>query len=262
MKEGGFNRVFIPTMDSGSLVVARLPTGIAGPPKLKTNSEVAAMTYLRSKTTLPIPKVLDWSDDPSNAIGAEYIIQEHVSGVQLHEAWPNMNSEQHMLCTKALSLALQKIAALDFPAYGSTYFSNADGPGPLDSYRTTPLGEGFCVGSNCSPVFGIGIPGSWNCANPGDSLASYCQGLIETGSSRLPKPDAVNRELPHQGSIQDHIRLLQISHKVMQRLIQDKRIQDAATPVLLRPDFHKRNIYVSAEDPTVITGLIDWLNEH
>jgi hypothetical protein len=44
----------------------------------------------------------------------------------------------------------------------------------------------------------------------------------------------------------------------MQCLIKDKRIQDAATPVLLHPDFHKRNIYVSTEDPTVITGLIDW----
>lgn len=44
----------------------------------------------------------------------------------------------------------------------------------------------------------------------------------------------------------------------MQRLIADKRIQDAATPALLHPDFHKRNIYVSAEDPTAITGLIDW----
>ena len=44
----------------------------------------------------------------------------------------------------------------------------------------------------------------------------------------------------------------------MQRLIEDKRVQDAATPVLLHPDFHMRNIFVSAEDPTVITGLIDW----
>ena len=44
----------------------------------------------------------------------------------------------------------------------------------------------------------------------------------------------------------------------MQKLVKDKRIQDAAIPTLLHPDFHKRNIYVSAEDPTSITGLIDW----
>lgn len=32
-------------MDNGSSVVARVPTGIAGPPRLTTNSEVATMTY-------------------------------------------------------------------------------------------------------------------------------------------------------------------------------------------------------------------------
>jgi hypothetical protein len=39
-REGGFNRVFLFTMDTGSCAVARLPTGIAGPPRLTTNSEV------------------------------------------------------------------------------------------------------------------------------------------------------------------------------------------------------------------------------
>jgi len=78
--------------------------------------------------------------------------------------------------------------------------------------------------------------------------------LIETGFSRLPKEDAVNREfLPHQGSIQDHISLLKISQEVMQKLVKDKRIQDAATPALLHPDFHKRNICLSRG-----TNHYDW----
>lgn len=46
-REGGFNRVFILTMDNGSRVVARLPTSIAGAPMLSTNSEVATMTYCK-----------------------------------------------------------------------------------------------------------------------------------------------------------------------------------------------------------------------
>lgn len=44
-KEGGFNRVFIFTSDNGKRVVARLPTRIAGPFKLTTNSEVATIKY-------------------------------------------------------------------------------------------------------------------------------------------------------------------------------------------------------------------------
>ena len=44
-KEGGFNRVFIFTCDNMKRVVARLPTPIAGPSRLTTNSEVATIKY-------------------------------------------------------------------------------------------------------------------------------------------------------------------------------------------------------------------------
>ena len=36
------------------------------------------------------------------------------------------------------------------------------------------------------------------------------------------------------------------------------RIRDAATPTLFHPDLNKRNIFVSDNDPTIITGIIDW----
>lgn len=38
----------------------------------------------------------------------------------------------------------------------------------------------------------------------------------------------------------------------------DPRIQAAATPTLFHPDLHKRNIFVSEDDPSKITGIIDW----
>ncbi|OAL34360.1 hypothetical protein AYO20_06413 [Fonsecaea nubica] len=39
---------------------------------------------------------------------------------------------------------------------------------------------------------------------------------------------------------------------------EDSRILNAAVPTLLHPDLHKRNIFVSKDDPTVVTGIIDW----
>lgn len=87
-----------------------------------------------------------------------------------------------------------------------------------------------------------------NIVKLGKDLSSYCLGLIETGFSHLPKQDTIDHQLlPHQGLIQDHIHLLKINQEVMQKLIEDKQILNAAIPVLLHPDFHKRNIYVSAE---------------
>ena len=44
-KEGGYNRVFIFTCDNAKRLVARLPTFVAGPARLTTNSEVATIRY-------------------------------------------------------------------------------------------------------------------------------------------------------------------------------------------------------------------------
>lgn len=54
------------------------------------------------------------------------------------------------------------------------------------------------------------------------------------------------------------MRLLRISREVIARLIDSPLIQNVAFPTLLHADLHKRNIYVSDDDPTVVTGLIDW----
>lgn len=69
-----------------------------------------------------------------------------------------MDSPQHMLCTKALSLKLHEMANLDFPAYGNIYFSDA----PIgDASLKIPLEDGFCIGPYCNPFFlncGVGEP--------------------------------------------------------------------------------------------------------
>lgn len=46
--DGGFNRVFLLMMDNAARIIARLPTSVAGPPRLTTNSEVATITYSKS----------------------------------------------------------------------------------------------------------------------------------------------------------------------------------------------------------------------
>ena len=95
--------------------------------------------------------------------------------------------------------------------------------------------------------------------NLGLDLPNYCSGLIDTGFSRIPKANIqTDKRLPYQGSIEEHIRLLNISREVIERLIESPLIQNTASPTLLHADLHKRNIYVSDEDPTLVTGLIDW----
>ena len=50
----------------------------------------------RSDTTIPIPNIIDWSDDPSNAVGSEYIIMERAAGVHLPQVWQKMSGVQKL----------------------------------------------------------------------------------------------------------------------------------------------------------------------
>lgn len=65
-------------------------------------------------------------------------------------------------------------------------------------------------------------------------------------------------ELPYRGSVQEHLRLLDISREVINDLATSSIIQKVAGATLLHPDLHKRNIFVSEDDPSHVTAIIDW----
>jgi hypothetical protein len=80
---------------------------------------------VQTNTNIPIPEILDWSDDASNAIGSEYIIMEHAAGVPLHQKWPTMANDQQVRCINAIYQMLKEMVDITFPAYGSLYFTDA-----------------------------------------------------------------------------------------------------------------------------------------
>ncbi|KAL6705257.1 hypothetical protein ACN47E_007217 [Coniothyrium glycines] len=260
-KEGGFNRVFIFHTDNAKRVVARLPFSIAGPQRLATNSEVATIQYIQANTSIPIPKILAWSDDKSNAIGTEYIIMEHALGTSLHARWLTMNVEEQLGCIKAIFLNMKQLVDLDFSAYGSLYFEDT----PNIATTKLPLDQDYVIGPHCGAMY-------WNCnarqpryyhdvhpnRGPWLDLNAYYNGLVDTGISRLP-PIGMSPQRPrYRGSVQTHRELLEQGREVMSKLALNSNVQHAAVPVLFHPDLHKRNIFVSEDDPTVISAIIDW----
>jgi hypothetical protein len=82
--------------------------------------------------------------------------------------------------------------------------------------------------------------------------------LIDAGLSRIPKDNNAHGEPPYQGSVQEHFRLLEITKRVLRELVKSSVLDHVARPTLLHPDIHKRNIYVSEEDPSIVTMIIDW----
>lgn len=82
---------------------------------------------------------------------------------------------------------------------------------------------------------------------------------MDTGFSRIPSAEVAPKdELAYPGSIEKHLRLLKINKEVIPELIKSPLICDLATPTLLHADLNKRNIFVSENDPTIITSVIYW----
>ena len=122
--EGGFNKIFLLTMDDGYEVIARIPTPIAGPAHYTTASEVATMDFLRTRLGIPVPKVFAWASrvGGDNPVGAEYIIMEKMQGESLASRW-------FSLSTKELAEVIEQIVDIEsrlfsarFPEHGSLYY--------------------------------------------------------------------------------------------------------------------------------------------
>lgn len=62
----------------------------------------------------------------------------------------------------------------------------------------------------------------------------------------------------YHGTVEDHLNLLELGRAVIKQISEDPRIKDASTPTLFHPDLHKKNIFVSNDDPTTIIAIIDW----
>ncbi|GKZ19427.1 hypothetical protein AbraIFM66951_011037 [Aspergillus brasiliensis] len=234
--EGGFNRVFVFELNDDTRLVAKLPFALAGPPRLTTSSEVATIKYY-------------WNDDATsieNAIGSEYIIMEHAAGVQLHNQWHGMTDKQRVKCIDAIYRKLKEVVDLQFPCFGSMRLMETSA---LDHIVEPDTGT-VHLHMIEDPIRGL---------VRGADLQQYCDGLVDAGLSRLPAVEPKMKRRPvYHGSIETHKILLGHTRSLLRSMSQDSRIKNCAIPALFHPDLHKRNIFVSEDDPSVITGIIDW----
>src|SRR5947207_3004981 len=152
MAEGGFNKVFLLTMDDGYEVAARIPTPTAGPPHYTTASEVATLDFLRNVLELPVPKIFAFSSTVDNPVGAEYIIMERLHGESLASRWLLLSTAELKEVITQLVDIEQKIFSFKFPAYGSLYYRDDI----AETSRITLLLDRFCVGPTANRQFWFG----------------------------------------------------------------------------------------------------------
>lgn len=266
--EGGFSKALLMRKEDGSELVAKIPFPIAGPPKYLTSSEVAVLQFLRTHTKFPVPKVFAWNSDASNPVGAEYIIMEKASGVQLFHKWSNMNDFQRFKLVQGITKLEGEIAAVCFPANGSLYFRKSltqDEPCIMLSHDVDPSEE-YCIGPSCernwytlAPEVEKSLIPQLN-RGPWSNMSSFGVAIVEREVARIKHQDLTKTSMPGLPyvSIEEQLAVLEMARKVMSMLDTGTVVDSFSKPMLYHTDLHLGNMFVSEEDPTKLMSVIDW----
>ncbi|KAF2276240.1 uncharacterized protein EI97DRAFT_377861 [Westerdykella ornata] len=258
--EGGFSKALLLRKEDGSEIIAKIPFSIAGPLKWLLIWLVAVHTHTR----VPVPKVLAWSSDPSNPVGAEFIVMEKAPGIQLFKTWEAMSEYDRFCLVKLLTKIEGGLAAIRFPASGSLYLceSMADDDTYVALDRDMDPSGRFCIGPSCERGWyaqstTVSLHSPFN-RGPWSNLSSFGIALVERETARIEQNPTSATTDPPRGSFDEQIAVLKMARDVMSRLVSQTLIDRVSQPVLWHTDLHMGNIYVSSEDHTKIVSLIDW----
>ncbi|KAI0694201.1 hypothetical protein BC835DRAFT_1350457 [Cytidiella melzeri] len=120
---GTFHKGYLITLADERELVARVARRFM--PRLKTESEVATMQYLRERTNIPVPTVYHHDANPFNRLGGEYILMSKAIGVPLSRVFHCMDHPQLMKLMENLAMLMLPLFAHRFAHIGSLYL----GPG-------------------------------------------------------------------------------------------------------------------------------------
>ena len=150
LPEGLYSKAFSMILDNHKEIIAWLPTPHAGPVHFVTVSEVATMEFACINLGLPVPRVPSWcSTRASTAVGAEFIIMEKASGIEVSKVWPQL-SQEHRLHLIDKIARIEKVALEHpLPCYGSIFFRGDLCP----ETASVAIDDTFAIGPSLEKIF-------------------------------------------------------------------------------------------------------------
>ncbi|KAJ4468697.1 hypothetical protein J3R30DRAFT_3661693 [Lentinula aciculospora] len=133
LSAGTFHKAYLVTLADRQQVVARVARKFM--PRLKTESEVATMQFLREHTAIPVPIVYHYDSNPYNRLGGEFIIMSKARGIPLAKVYHSLSYNDLVKLLTNLAELVIPLFAHRFPELGSLYFgpnprANADASAP------------------------------------------------------------------------------------------------------------------------------------
>ncbi|KAF8446300.1 hypothetical protein L210DRAFT_2969073 [Boletus edulis BED1] len=257
---------FLLTFDNGAKLVAKIPCPHVTPRHLSTLSEVATMDYAKNILGLPVPRVLSWNAKADGSeVGAEYILMEHLQGMELYKM-DKYGSRMAHFAERVADLEC-KFTRYRFSQIGSIYYKEDVSP----ELQQRPLyAEG--VEGDGSDRFRIGP-----CVNsdiwrgkrslldvdrgPWPDTLSYIKAIIEIEKQWLANfavprnPRDIFYRPNHDEEPDTHIRLLGNILAIIPSILPP---DEFCAPMLWHTNLQAPNIFVSSEGPPDIASIVGW----
>ncbi|KAF4230875.1 hypothetical protein CNMCM8980_005656 [Aspergillus fumigatiaffinis] len=264
--EGQYNKALVLTMSTGQEIVARLPNPNAGPTFYTTASEVATRQFLRDRLGVPIPRIYAWSADESNAVGAEYILEEKAIGQPLGSLWDKLPLSSRLHIVEQIVDIEKKLASITFLSHGCIYYqSDLESRQPRPSFALVP-GQNrglpkFAIGPLTHPKYWQGKRALMELdRGPWSSIVDYALAIgkneIQWAEEHARPRMNFQRSVEEPETPADYISMLQRYNKLVRFLVPPSLCSEQ-TITVSHPDLHLDNIFV---DPQTnhITSIIDW----
>ena len=123
--QGGFNKLFsisYPGHSTKYLFRVTLPIV----PYYKVESEVAVLSYLKQKTSIPVARVIAWDSSVATDLGFEWVLLEKIEGIDLYDIWRNLAWEVKLKIVAALAPIIGQLRDHKFDRIGSLYFKGRE----------------------------------------------------------------------------------------------------------------------------------------
>ncbi|RMD42357.1 hypothetical protein DV735_g2766, partial [Chaetothyriales sp. CBS 134920] len=268
--DGMYNKSYLFTMDDGRQVIGKVPNPNAGLPHFTTASEVATMDFVRNILGTPAPHVYAWNSRAENSVGIEYIIMEKIQGVQLLHVWDQLKLTEKLEVVTQLFKFQKTWLSVRFAQIGSLYYANdietsaAKGHLFTDSNGKEVRDERFVVGPTTGRDWIDEDRSLLNCdRGPWTSISDFYQAALRREidatktARRLPK-QMVMLCAPtlYQPTHEKKLAALESATRIVQYLIPSDPLICASH--IWHNDLHDENIFVDPQNPTKITGIIDW----
>jgi Ser/Thr protein kinase RdoA (MazF antagonist) len=222
LPRGQFHEIRVLYFEDGWTCIARFTR--EAEPLAKVESELATIEYVRNNTTIPVPEIYLVNNSENHAVGAPFVLMEHIHGSPLDDMWEVLSLDHKLDAITQVAGIHGRLAGLKFDTIGCIGTNQSVGP-LLDQVEWwQPLGNHAFTKTS-------------------DYLNSY---MREDNPNRTESAQALYPT---------------IKEKISAHLERNALNPTLHAPFrLIHPDLGFQNILVTQEDgmPPKIRGVIDW----